>query len=213
MNDLDILIGIFWARLDSPTGKYASGTVEEISKHCAKNKLASIYIPEKPYPTNINLQQLQLLKNQTQVWLKEGLLDFYDNNSTFKQKIKDHLSLQIQSNEYIESILNNNSPTSETQTTTTLQLTEEIVQILLNTGNSHGEIHLLQNMDGAVLITGNVKMNSDHQREVAKWAKNLNKLSKFNLVKTIGENSDSFCLTDDGWKAFDQLKAQLKENQ
>lgn len=138
MNDLDILIGIFWARLDSPTGKYASGTVEEISKHCAKNKLASIYIPEKPYPTNINLQQLQLLKNQTQVWLKEGLLDFYDNNSTFKQKIKDHLSLQIQSNEYIESILNNNSLTSETQTTTTLQLTEEIVQILLNTGNSHG---------------------------------------------------------------------------
>lgn len=104
LNDSDILIGIFWTRLGSPTGEYVSGTVEEIAKHCEKNKLASIYISKKAYPDNINLEQLQLLRDQTEIWLKEGLLEFYDNHHSFKQKIKDHLSLHIQENEYVSNL-------------------------------------------------------------------------------------------------------------
>ncbi len=35
-----------------------------------------------------------------------GVIDFYNDLSNFKQKIKDHLSLHIQQNEYIQTIVN-----------------------------------------------------------------------------------------------------------
>lgn len=98
LENSDILIGIFWTRLGTSTGEYVSGTVEEITKHVEKEKLASIYISQKAYPNNINVEQLQLLRQQTTIWMDQGLLDFYDNHIDFKQKIKNHLTLHLQDN-------------------------------------------------------------------------------------------------------------------
>jgi len=215
LNDSDILIGIFWTRLGSPTGEYVSGTVEEILKHCEKNKLASIYISKKSYPDNIDLQQLQRLRDQTQIWLNEGLLDFYDNPSMFKQKIKDHLSLQIQNNEYIQSILSSSPPSTDTNvsnTRNTIEPSNEMVQILLNAGNAESQIHFRRYLGGQSLFVGDLDINLDKARELAKWENALNELSNLGLIKDRGYKGEIFELTNEGWEAFDQLKAQLEEN-
>lgn len=215
LNDSDILIGIFWTRLGSPTGKYVSGTVEEIAKHCEKNKLASIYISKKSYPPNIDLQQLQFLRDQTQIWLKEGLLEFYDNHSNFKQKIKDHLSIQIQNNEYVQSILTNVLPSSTQNVAnpkTTIEPTEEMVQILLNAGDAESQIHFRRYLGGQSLFVGNLNLDLDKARELAKWEDALNELVNLGLIKDRGYKGELFDLTKEGWKAFDQLKAQLEES-
>jgi hypothetical protein len=33
LKDCDLLVGVFWTRIGTATGDYASGTVEEIEKH------------------------------------------------------------------------------------------------------------------------------------------------------------------------------------
>jgi len=216
LNDSDILIGIFWTRIGSPTGEYVSGTIEEITRHCEKNKLASIYISQKPYPDNINLEQLQLLRDQKEIWLKEGLLDFYDNSLSFKQKIKDHLSVHIQQNKYIQTILQTLSSSNTAQIATsqkqTIEPTDEMVQILLNAGNTESLIHFRRYLGGQSLFVGKLDINLDKARELAKWEDALNELRNVGLIKDRGHKGELFDLTKEGWKAFDQLKAQLDEN-
>lgn len=106
LENSDILIGIFWTRLGTETGEYVSGTVEEISKHIASQKLASLYVCEKPIPPSQITEQYQKLQVQIREWMPSGVIDFYNDLSNFKQKIKDHLTLHIQDNEYIHKLLN-----------------------------------------------------------------------------------------------------------
>ena len=215
LNNSDILIGIFWTRLGSPTGEYVSGTVEEIYKHSENNKLASIYISKKSYPDNIDLEQLQLLRDQTQIWLKEGLLDFYDNHSLFKQKIKDHLSLHIQHNKYIQTIvneLNSNDTPIETSTKQTIEPSDEMTQLIINAGEAESEIQFISGIDCTNLYAGDLKLNLDTPRKIATWKSTLHELETLGLIQDEYDGK-LFSLTQQGWKAFDQLKAQLKENQ
>ncbi len=39
----DLLVGIFWTRLGTPTDTHPSGTVEEIEEHVAANKPTMLY--------------------------------------------------------------------------------------------------------------------------------------------------------------------------
>ena len=48
LKDCDLLVGIFWTRLGTPTGESASGTAEEIEKHIAAGKPAMVYFSAKP---------------------------------------------------------------------------------------------------------------------------------------------------------------------
>ncbi|QXW26872.1 DUF4062 domain-containing protein [Acinetobacter johnsonii] len=213
LNDSDILIGIFWTRLGSPTGEYVSGTVEEILKHCEKNKLASIYISKKSYPDNIDLQQLQRLRDQTQIWLNEGLLDFYDNPSMFKQKIKDHLSLQIQNNEYIHKLLDISTYEKKEQyiEKQPVEISEEMIQLILNAGEAESEIQFLEGIDHTHLYAGKLNIDLDSPRKISTWKSTLHELENLGLIKNEEYEGQLFNLTKTGWKAFDQLKAQLEE--
>ena len=42
LEDCDLLLGIFWTRLGTPTGKASSGTVEEIRRHVQAGKPAMV---------------------------------------------------------------------------------------------------------------------------------------------------------------------------
>ena len=216
LNNSDILFGLFWTRLGSPTGEYVSGTVEEISKHCKNKKLASIYISRKSYPDNIDLQQLQLLRDQTQIWLKDGLLEFYDDQSVFKQKIKDHLSLHIQQNEYIQTIvneLNSNDTAIQSYTEKAIELSDEMITILQNAGKDEGNIYFIKHINGTTLSTGKLDINLHVGRELAKWENAVQKLSEIKYIKNQTDEKDYFSLTNEGWNAFDQLKEQIGKSQ
>jgi hypothetical protein len=44
LRECDLLVGIFWTRLGTPTGKAASGTVEEIQERCPGGwQMMSVY--------------------------------------------------------------------------------------------------------------------------------------------------------------------------
>ncbi|WP_228730817.1 DUF4062 domain-containing protein [Acinetobacter sp. F9] len=215
LNDADILIGIFWTRLGTDTGEYASGTVEEISRHIDSQKLTSIYICDKPISPSQITEQYQKLQIQIREWMPSGVLEFYNDLSIFKQKIRDHLSIQIQNNEYIQSILTDVLPSSDQNVAnpeTTIEPTEEMVQILLGAGEAESEIQFIQGIDHTNIFAGNLNLNLDSPRKIATWKSTLQKLQDLGLIRDEGYKGQLFNLTENGWKAFDQLKAQLKEN-
>ncbi|TCB81803.1 DUF4062 domain-containing protein [Acinetobacter sp. ANC 4173] len=205
LNDSDILIGLFWTRLGSPTGEYVSGTVEEISKHCENNKLASLYISRKPYPDNIDLQQLQLLRDQTQIWLKDGLLEFYDDQSIFKQKIKDHLSLQIQNNKYLKDVIKLN----EIKVTNNHLFSEEAKTLLLNAIQGNGIISYSRYIDGtADFDANNFNYRTNNTRAIAKWKAAIKYLLEENIIIELSNDKGihQICeVTNFGWNLSESL--------
>jgi hypothetical protein len=44
----DLLVGVFWTRLGTPTGDFESGTVEEIKRHISEGKPAMVYFSTAP---------------------------------------------------------------------------------------------------------------------------------------------------------------------
>jgi hypothetical protein len=54
----DLLVGVFWTRIGTPTGKNPSGTVEEITEHIKNGKPAMIYFSVAPVvPDSIDADQ------------------------------------------------------------------------------------------------------------------------------------------------------------
>ena len=205
LNDSDILIGIFWTRLGSPTGEFASGTVEEISRHCDKNKLASIYISKRSYPDNIDLQQLQLLRDQTQLWLNDGLLEFYDDRYSFKQKIKDHLSLQIQNNANLKELIRpiQSSPKNNTF------LSNEALTLLNHAIEGNGVITYTRYIDGTADFNAD-KFNyrTDNPKEIAVWKSAIKYMLTENIIAELSNHNgikQIFNVTQIGWELAESI--------
>jgi hypothetical protein len=215
LEDSDILLGIFWTRLGTETGEYVSGTVEEISRHIASQKLTSIYICDRPIPPSKITDQYQKLQVQIREWMPNGVLEFYNDLLTLKQKIKDHITLQLQNNEYIHNLLDNSSFENEVPSSNkhSIEPSDEMVQILLNAGKNNDDIQFIRTMGGVLFNVGNLNMHLTEGRELAKWQHTIENLVSYGLLKDRGYKNELFYLTNDGWNAFDQLNTQLEENQ
>ncbi|ENV46591.1 hypothetical protein P255_00735 [Acinetobacter brisouii CIP 110357] len=214
LENSDILIGIFWTRLGTPTGDYVSGTVEEISKHITSKKLTCLYICDRPIPPSQITDQYSKLQTQINEWKPSGVLNFYRELAGFKENIKNHLTLHIRDNEYIQEIINNlnsSNSVSPIPSNQTIQPSEEMIQILLNAGESESDIQFLENIDTTNLYAGDLQLNLNGQREISTWKSAIKNLEKLGLIEDDYEGK-LFKLTQNGWEAFDQLQTQLEEN-
>ncbi|MDE3088728.1 MAG: DUF4062 domain-containing protein, partial [Chloroflexota bacterium] len=63
LKDCDLLVGVFWTRIGTPTGKYPSGTVEEIEEHIKAGKQVMLYFSDAPVrPDSVDNDQYTELK-------------------------------------------------------------------------------------------------------------------------------------------------------
>lgn len=91
----DILVGVFWTRLGSPTGEHASGTVEEIEEFLAAGKPVMLYFSGKDIPSDVDLEQLKLLR-EFKIKMQSRCLFFeYKDLIELKEHIHRHISLQL----------------------------------------------------------------------------------------------------------------------
>lgn len=78
LSNCDLLVGLFWTRLGSPTGQYESGTVEEIFEHIKLNKPAMLYFSNVDIPRNLICQnQLDALEKFKNSCRELGLIEEY----------------------------------------------------------------------------------------------------------------------------------------
>jgi hypothetical protein len=63
LENADLLIGIFWTRIGTPTDEAESGTIEEIEKHIKVDKPAMLYFSNKAIdPNKIDNEQYEKVK-------------------------------------------------------------------------------------------------------------------------------------------------------
>lgn len=88
----DFLIGVFWTRLGSNTGKAASGTLEEIEEFQKAGKDVLLYFSNKPVvPGDLNSEQYKKLMAFKVDSKNTGLHFEYSDIATFKEHLSRHI--------------------------------------------------------------------------------------------------------------------------
>lgn len=88
----DILIAIFKDRIGSPTGRAASGTIEEINQHHSLGKPVLLYFGEHTESTAF---QDEAVKNYKEECKRKGVICEYGDCRELKEKFYGHLQLLI----------------------------------------------------------------------------------------------------------------------
>lgn len=93
LDTCDCLVGIFWTRLGTDTGKAASGTVEEIDLFRAKQKQVLLYFSDAPVsPSTIDIRQYEKVQEYRSMIMGEGIFFTYTNLSDLRDMFSRHLA-------------------------------------------------------------------------------------------------------------------------
>lgn len=213
LEDCDLLVGVFWTRLGTPTGKSLSGTVEEIEEHVAAGKPAMIYFSSQPVaPESIDPDQYSQLKSIREKWKNQGLIETYENVPDFRQKFSKQLQLCLVKNEYLQSKIVNGTVGQENSNAGTISgtfvynLSDEAKTILkAATKREDGTILKISYMGGRVIQAGGESFGGERGREAAKWENALSELENNGLVVARGYKGEVYELTHEGWNFADTL--------
>lgn len=96
VDSCDLLIGVFWTRLGTPTVEAESGTVEEIERANDQGKRCIVYFSNKEVRrSEVNLKQEKSLEKYKKELQAKGLTDGYDTILEFENKVFRHITSAI----------------------------------------------------------------------------------------------------------------------
>ncbi|NLX15298.1 MAG: DUF4062 domain-containing protein [Phycisphaerales bacterium] len=195
----DLLIGIFWTRLGTPTGQETSGTVEEIGEFRKKGKPVMLYFSSVPVrPDSIDEIQYNKLKEFKEQCRTDGLIDEYAVIAEFKDKLTKHLTRTVDDNEYVKRIISTydrESLATYSGPNSGPQLTEEARELLLEAvQDASGIVIRVMTSSGLTIQTNKKNMlpAPKEPRCQALWKAALNELSENNFL----EDTNHLKLTD-----------------
>lgn len=91
----DILLGVFWHRIGTPTGQAESGTVEEIERFVVAKRPVSLYFSQAPIPFDHDADQLAAVRDyKTRMRQQAVAFDFPDVHE-FRRMVSRHLALKM----------------------------------------------------------------------------------------------------------------------
>lgn len=92
----DMAVGVFWTRIGTPTGEYASGTIEEIERLGMANKIVMCYFSKAKVELDaIDLDQYKQLKEFKKKTYPNGLVESYSNIVKFRDKFAKQLEIKV----------------------------------------------------------------------------------------------------------------------
>jgi len=93
LNSSDIVVGIFWTRFGTPTGKYKSGTEEEIREAILGNLQVMLYFSNTKVEINkVNIDKYKKVKAFKNEFSKLGLICTYNSITEFESSFRIHLN-------------------------------------------------------------------------------------------------------------------------
>ena len=208
LKDADILIGIFWTRIGTPTGNAASGTVEEIQEHVNLGKPALLYFSNKPTnPNSLYPEQqsaVKALKRQVQ---QNALTDDFNSVDNFKVKFQRHLSMELNKEKYHTQSSTLQAPNSDKVQEIRHNLSNEAKSMLKMAAQSaSGDIMKVSYVGGFAFQIAGQQLNEDYSpRTKAKWESALNQLLNFELIQPLGYLGQIYQVTELGFQIADRL--------
>ncbi|HFQ5433827.1 TPA: hypothetical protein ACGVBV_004335 [Vibrio vulnificus] len=92
----DLLIGVFWTRIGSPTGVSDSGTLEEIDEAASSGKPVMLYFSKiKKDPDEIEVEQLVHLRDFKNKTYPKALVENFSSQIEFRDKLSKQIELQL----------------------------------------------------------------------------------------------------------------------
>jgi hypothetical protein len=96
VDDCDLLVGIFWTRLGTPTGEADSGTLEEIERVAKAGKPVMLYFSHVPIdPNQVAPEQMEKLKHFKERISSNALVETFGSSLNFRDKFASELELKI----------------------------------------------------------------------------------------------------------------------
>jgi hypothetical protein len=96
VDDCDLLVGLFWTRIGSPTGAADSGTLEEIERVGNAQKPIMLYFSRvKADPETIDTAQIERLRRFKAKTYPNGLVENYKSHIEFRDKFTRQLELKV----------------------------------------------------------------------------------------------------------------------
>lgn len=209
LKDCDLLVGVFWTRIGSNTGKYISGTVEEIEEHMKTRKPTMLYFSNvKINPQEIDMDQyskLSLFKDDCQ---KKGLCGYFNDKSEFKNKFSRELQIKINSDKYFAIDLNTMSEQNSIKPGAIgeADLSNE-AKILIKAASSDTRgIIIIQSISQGIRIrSSKLDQVADNIRERAKWEGAIKELVNEKFIDQVDTKGRFFKINRKGFDLADSL--------
>lgn len=211
----DLLIGVFWTRIGTPTNDYTSGTVEEIEKHIATGKPAMLYFSKQPvHLDSVDSQQFAELQKFKETCKERSLFVEYDSHSDFKDKFYRHLQLKVinhdlfQFEQFEETEFKDLSSSTFKTKTPLPSLTLEAKTLLKEASQDpHGNILCLNYIGGnSIQANGKNFIESNDRREIAKWEAAIEELLFNSLIVERGYKGEIYEVTNTGYQIADMIE-------
>jgi nucleoside 2-deoxyribosyltransferase len=146
----DMVVGIFWTRLGTPTTAAESGTAEEIGRVGAAGKPVMLYFSRaKVEPDSLDFAQYQRLREFKTKQYPAGLTEQYSSIVEFREKFTRQLAMRILD------IIAEDAASSERQEGTSGKVPE------LRLALAHGDPPMLLNPSEPLLVRRVICVNQD----------------------------------------------------
>jgi len=210
LNDCDLLIGVFWTRIGSPTGEYNSGSVEEIEEHIKAGKPVMLYFSNVPVrPDSVDNEQYDSLKKFKESCRERGIFETYDDINDFKSKLNRQLQLKVDRDEYFTQVSEpGKSDDIQVSAIPDLPPLSKEAQMLLKEASkdSNGSIYRLPHVGGLHIQTNQKQFITDRDpRTRAAWEGALDELERYELIEAQGMKRQIFNLTRKGFQISDLI--------
>ena len=207
LDDADLLVGIFWTRLGTPTAGYASGTVEEIEEHLAAGRPAMLYFSAAPVMLeSVDPDQYRALKAFRDECRTRGIYETYTDLADFRQKLARHLQIVL-NGEAFQGVGEAPDEPAAREAPLADTLSREAA-ILLQAGSRDpgGVILCLRYGMGTTVQANEQAFNeATDARSVATWEGALEELERHGLVRVTSDRREVFELTRRGFEVADTL--------
>lgn len=185
----DIVLGVFWYRLGTPTGLAPSGTAEEIEIMRKKGKRVLLYFSEAPIPHNHDPEQLSALKRYRNSMEKNTLYWTFSSPDELRRLASKHLAAVI--NETIPTVLSSRlSGTNLAESSTEIDLRADAVNVSAGVTHSGGDFFsfVLKNESNELIVVKEIRLFSIDRHSLAH--KSGGKLGCFELAAQPRQDTD-----------------------
>lgn len=208
LHDSDVLVAVFWTRLGTATGEYASGTVEEIEEHLKAEKPALIYFSDAPVRLDsVDEKQYSALRSFRSSLQQRGLTDSYDDLSQFRQKFANHLARLLNEAQFLELSAPTATPPTESSfiPSETGALSNEALVFIGEVCKGNGRAMMIRHLGGVHIQAGSEVLDTSTPRQRATWQRVMEELQHEGYLAPLGHKGEMFEATDKAYKLCEAL--------
>lgn len=212
----DLVVGIFWTRLGTPTGLATSGTVEELERLVRAGKPAMIYFSSAPVQLDsVDVAQYEQLKAFKAALGQRGLYSTYDSPTEFRDMFSRHLAaksiddVHFKVREAMPDVPPHTIPPIITPSRAVPTLDEAATALLVEAAADKTGTILKLNMVGGLTVQTNGKqfVEKSNPRSRAIWEAAVNDLEAKGLIETSSPKKDVYRVTNEGYTHADVLRS------